>query len=256
MQGNLIDGLINNDKLLRFIDIVIIVWIVLDIIVLTSMYFINLDSIYTMIVIFDTALCAVLFIEFVLKLHSKKNKIEYVKGDWKGVTVDIIAMLPYELLTFGSFGFVRLLRLVRIFALFGKGRRNVYNFIDKTNLNYILFTLLIIVCAGSIAMLVLESSPVDEINTPLDALWYVVTTITTVGYGDTVPMSNGGRVLGILLMIVGVVFFSLLTASLSSYFMRGIESEEERLKNRIVSMEDSINEMRNEMKELKDMLKK
>jgi hypothetical protein len=38
--------------------------------------------------------------------------------------------------------------------------------------------------------------------------------------------------------------------------MRGIESEEEELKNRIVSMEDSINEMRNEMKELKDMLKK
>ena len=38
--------------------------------------------------------------------------------------------------------------------------------------------------------------------------------------------------------------------------MRGIESEEEELKNKIVSMEDSINEMRNEMKELKDMLKK
>jgi hypothetical protein len=38
--------------------------------------------------------------------------------------------------------------------------------------------------------------------------------------------------------------------------MRGIESEEEELKNKIISMEDSINEMRNEMKELKDMLKK
>ncbi len=238
MQGNIIDSLINNDKLLRFIDIIVIVWIVLDIIVLTSMYFINLESIYTMIVIFDTALCVVLFVQFVLKLHSKKNKMEYVKSDWKGVTIDIIAMLPYELLTFGSFGLVRLLRLVRIFALFGKGRRNVYNFIDKTNLNYILFTLLIIVCAGTIAMLVLESSPVDQINTPLDALWYVVTTITTVGYGDTIPMSVGGRVLGIVLMIVGVVFFSLLTASLSSYFMRGIESEEEELKNKIVSMED------------------
>ena len=44
MQGNLIDGLINNDKLLRFIDVIVIVWIVLDIIVLTSMYFINLGQ--------------------------------------------------------------------------------------------------------------------------------------------------------------------------------------------------------------------
>ena len=108
----------------------------------------------------------------------------------------------------------------------------------------------------SIAILVLESSPTDEINTPLDAVWYVISTITTVGYGDTIPMSFGGKILGILLMIVGVDFFSLLTASLSWWFMRGIESEEVELKTKIVSMEESINEMRSEIKEFKELLKK
>ena len=56
-------------------------------------------------------------------------------------------------------------------------------------------------------------------------------------------------------MIVRVVFFSLLTAALSSWFMRGIETEEEDLKNKIISMEISMNEMKSEIKEFKELLK-
>jgi voltage-gated potassium channel len=256
MFGNGLDSESVNDRIHRIIDFVIIIWIVADIILLTSTFFINLDNVYYLIVIFDTALCAVLIAQFILNLNSKENKMQYIREDWKGVLVDVIAMMPYELFTFGSFGIFRLLRLVRIFALFGKGKKNIYTFIEKTKLNYIFMTLLIIIVAGSIAILVFESSPTDEINTPMDAAWYVISTITTVGYGDTVPVSFGGRILGIILMIVGVVFFSLLTASLSSWFMRGIESEEEELKNKIVSMEKSMSEMRSDIKEFKELLKK
>ena len=53
-------------------------------------------------------------------------------------------------------------------------------------------------------------------------------------------------------MIVGVVFFSLLTATLSSWFMRGIETEEEDLKNRIRGLEISMNEMRLEIQEFRN----
>ena len=102
----------------------------------------------------------------------------------------------------------------------------------------------------------LESSPGTEITTPLDALWYVMATITTVGYGDYTPLTYDGKVFGIMLMVVGVVFFSLLTASLSSWFLRGIESEEEELKNKIGSMENSMNELKSEIKEIKEILKK
>jgi voltage-gated potassium channel len=97
---------------------------------------------------------------------------------------------------------------------------------------------------------VLEGSPTDQIQTPLDAVWYVVSIITTVGYGNDLPVTFGGRILGIILMIVGVVFFSLLTATLSSWFMRGIETEEEMLKNKIINMEITMNEMKSEIKEL------
>ncbi len=244
------------EKLSRIKDLIIIILVLADIILLTLTYFINFYNFYLYIVIFDTGLCCILFVEFSYKLYRKEDKIHYLQEDWKGVIVDVLAMFPYELITFGSYGFIRLLRLVRIFALFGKGRRNIFNFVEKTHLNYIFFTLLIIVLAASIAILVLESSPTDEINTPLDAVWYVVSTITTVGYGDTVPMSQGGKILGIILMIVGVGFFSILTATLSTYFMRDIESGEKELKDQVQSLENSINEMRSEIEEFKELLKK
>jgi voltage-gated potassium channel len=196
------------------------------------MYFVDMNKFYNAIIIFDTGLCVVLFVQLVFKIRSHENKKQYIREDWIDVIIDIIAMMPYELLTFGSYGILRLLRLFRIFALFGKSRRNIFNFIEKTKLNYIFLSLLIIVIASSIAILVLKGSSTDQIQTSLDVVWYVVSTVTTVGYGNGLPVSFGGKILGIILMIVGVVFFSLLTATLSSWFMRGIETEKRFLKIR------------------------
>jgi voltage-gated potassium channel len=196
------------------------------------MYFVDMNNFYNAIIIFDTGLCVVLFVQLVFKIRSHENKKHYIREDWIDVIIDIIAMMPYELLTFGSYGILRLLRLFRIFALFGKSRRNIFNFIEKTKLNYIFLSLLIIVIASSIAILVLKGSSTDQIQTSLDVVWYVVSTVTTVGYGNGLPVSFGGKILGIILMIVGVVFFSLLTATLSSWFMRGIETEKRFLKIR------------------------
>lgn len=245
-----------NEEIKRIKEAIIIILIVVDIIIVTSLYFINvsLDT-YYMIVIFDTGLCIVLFIDFMYKISLEKNKMKYFKNNQKNTVIDIVAMMPYELLALGPFGFIRLLRLVRIVSLLGKGKKEIFNFLQKTKLNYLLFTFIIIICAGSITILVLEDSPIDKINSPIDAVWYVMATMSTVGYGDVTPESFGGKVIGIILMIVGVGFFSLLTATFSSWFMRDHETEEDKLKNKITNMEKSINEMKSEMKELKELLK-
>jgi len=52
-----------------------------------------------------------------------------------------------------------------------------------------------------------------------DALWWAVVTMTTVGYGDKVPLTTGGRLVGALLMFSGVVFLSVFTATVSSVFV-------------------------------------
>jgi len=139
------------ERISKIIDVIIIIWIIADIILLTSMYFINLSNFYYAIVIFDTGLCVVLFVQFALKIRSTKHKRQYFKEDWKGVTIDIIDMLPYELFTLGAFGFIRLLRLVRIFALFGKEKREIYNFIEKTKLNYIILSFGVFVLVSTLS---------------------------------------------------------------------------------------------------------
>jgi voltage-gated potassium channel len=73
----------------------------------------------------------------------------------------------------------------------------------------------------------------------LDTLWWALVTITTVGYGDVVPHSTLGRIVGLILMLSGVVLVSLFTATIASIFVErkikegeGLESLRE--KNQIV----------------------
>jgi voltage-gated potassium channel len=52
-----------------------------------------------------------------------------------------------------------------------------------------------------------------------DALWWAAQTVTTVGYGDVVPETSGGRLIGLFVMIVGVSSVSLITALVTSSFI-------------------------------------
>ncbi len=58
----------------------------------------------------------------------------------------------------------------------------------------------------------LESPQNPEVNEYLDALWWAFSTATTVGYGDIIPMTTLGKILGIFLMLVGTALFATYTA--------------------------------------------
>jgi voltage-gated potassium channel len=63
-----------------------------------------------------------------------------------------------------------------------------------------------------------------DFHTLGDALWWALVTLATVGYGDIVPHTAWGRIVGSVVIIVGVTFLSLLTATITSYF---VSSDEE-----------------------------
>jgi voltage-gated potassium channel len=79
--------------------------------------------------------------------------------------------------------------------------------------------------------------PEDGFETLGDSLWWAISTITTVGYGDRVPVTATGRVMGAMLMLVGLAFLGVIAASLAAYFGfdgtepadAAIASEEDRL---------------------------
>ena len=72
-----------------------------------------------------------------------------------------------------------------------------------------------------------RNAPSANIQTASDAVWYTIVTITTVGYGDKYPVTNPGRIVGVLIMIVGVGLFGVLTGFLANTFLSPSESKSE-----------------------------
>jgi voltage-gated potassium channel len=100
-----------------------------------------------------------------------------------------------------------------------------------------IFVELFLIIFGSVLTPLLEipyqpQAPIDNFN---DALWWSIITVTSVGYGDMYPLSAGGRVIGSLLAISGVVVFGVAISILSIYFTQ--KKEEYSLKKNLSTLE-------------------
>jgi voltage-gated potassium channel len=79
---------------------------------------------------------------------------------------------------------------------------------------------------GSLAVLNIEQyARGANITTGADAIWYVLVTISTVGYGDRFPVTNSGRVAGAVIIMIGVGIFGTFTGYLANVFLTPPEPE-------------------------------
>lgn len=69
------------------------------------------------------------------------------------------------------------------------------------------------------ATLVVEEDGGGNIDSFGDALWWAITTVTTVGYGDTFPVTPAGRGIAAFLMVAGIALFGVLTANIAAFFI-------------------------------------
>jgi voltage-gated potassium channel len=133
---------------------------------------------------------------------------------------------------------LRVLRSARAFALVRAARGTVIllravdavkDVINKHKLGYALLVAGAVVVGSGLLVATLEDSdPGRNIRTIPDGLWWAITTITTVGYGDRFPVTAAGRAIGAGVMVLGIGLFSLLAASLASFFVeRDLEKEQD-----------------------------
>ena len=94
-----------------------------------------------------------------------------------------------------------------------------------------IITVLVIIFS-SISILIVETAPDSNIKTAEDAVWWTFVTITTVGYGDKYPVTTEGRLIGIIVMVVGVGLFGTYTGYIASLFVSEGKKEDEK-KNEI-----------------------
>lgn len=73
----------------------------------------------------------------------------------------------------------------------------------------------------SVALYAAENGVNKAITGPLDALWWGLTTMTTVGYGDVIPTTSEGRIAAAVLMILGIGLYSAITATITSFLISG-----------------------------------
>jgi voltage-gated potassium channel len=105
---------------------------------------------------------------------------------------------------------------------------------------------LLLVLASSVAILQVENAQESNIRTASDALWWALTTITTVGYGDRYPITSEGRFVAALLMFAGVGLFGLFSGLLAAWFVAP-SSEQEH---------NELEALRVELREIRTLLEK
>lgn len=112
--------------------------------------------------------------------------------------------------------------LVRIALITVVGIRAISSiryFFKLRSVFYIASAVVLIVLAFGASMTAIEDNQANaNIDSLSDGLWWAVSTVSTVGYGDKFPVSTGGRVVAAALMFLGVALFSILTATLANSF--------------------------------------
>jgi voltage-gated potassium channel len=103
---------------------------------------------------------------------------------------------------------------------------------------------LLIIVTCSIAVIQFERPAGGNIATPEDAMWWAVSTMTTVGYGDRFPVTSEGRMIAIFLMAAGVGAFGTLSGLMASWFLspeaEEATSERDELKAMLVEIQAQL----------------
>jgi voltage-gated potassium channel len=153
----------------------------------------------------------ILALEYLGRLALATHRREFVRRTW----VDLIAVL---------IPFLRIFLFARIVPILG--HRAGGRLANRAALAAA-FLAVLVVSVGSVVMLwVEEGRPGSNIETLGESLWWAFVTVFTVGYGDYTPVTPAGRVLGVLLMFVGVGVIAIFTASVATRFLSARDSRQ------------------------------
>lgn len=180
--------------------------------------FMSSTDIRNVVYFIDLLLSAIFLLDFALRLRRAPDKGRYFFRQWGWA--DLLASLPLpQVKVLRIFRLVRVARIMRRYGLAAMGRSLFKDRAGSALLTLLLVGILVLEF-GSMLMIKLESGAPDaNIKTASDALWYVIVTMSTVGYGDRYPVTNGGRELGSFIIVVGVGIFGTLTGYLANLFL-------------------------------------
>ena len=123
--------------------------------------------------------------------------------------------------------FLRPLRLMRVISFGGLAIQKVAIGRQFAITFKVILTSIFVAYIAAVQITITERSVEgSNIKTFADGLWWAITTVTTVGYGDRYPTTSEGRFLAVLLMIVGISLIGVITASVAAWFVKISNNED------------------------------
>jgi voltage-gated potassium channel len=266
---------------------IIIFLIILDAIILILSVIANLmPATMEYISIFDLIVSIILLIGFLIVMSRTKLKYNYIKNNWHLIIVFI--PIYYIALSMGlssTLIILKILVIIKILALYlfaKKFAKQVIKYQEQTRLVYALAFFLTVLFLCSFIFYRVEHGVNPEVANYEDSLWFILQTITTVGYGDIIPVTGIGRLMGVISMFSALFLTSIITSvatfSLIQKFRSKTDSVAKRTResveivnnklddinnrlgvldcsNDIKEVKNDINDLKSEIDDLKDLIK-
>ncbi|MEY4133517.1 MAG: hypothetical protein RL592_1575 [Verrucomicrobiota bacterium] len=189
----------------------------------------------------DRLSCLIFLADIVVRWRREKWAAAFWRWGW----IDLLASIPFDP-AFRSLQAIRIYRFVRLIRVLKK----LNTLTSGTSLNEKLLALpgiaLVMVFFSTMLMVEVErAAPNATIKSGGDALWWALTTVTTVGYGDMYPVTTEGRIIAAVLMLIGIALFGAMSAIVTSKLILPKETRDhEELRHEIRSLHAEIKELR------------
>lgn len=193
----------------------------------------------TGILVGDIVVWAVFAIDLSIRTWLSEHRIRFLLEHPLDVLVVVVPVLrPLRIIRFGAL--LRPLMASGLLARDLRKRAAHWAFVGAA---------IVIVVATAIAGIV-ERGTEGGIENWGTVIWWALATITTVGYGDVVPVSSMGRILGALLMLIGIGVFGVLTANVAAWFVEQNQEAEQKQRDEVREAEQA--EVVEELQKLRD----
>lgn len=190
---------------------------------------------------YDLSIGVLILLDFILfRFRNRKNlgTFGFLRENW----AYLISLIPLFFICFNLFnlyqygliigviGITRLVALIKVLQIISS---QVLQYPKKTKLDYATIFLFLVLLIGSYIFFIAEKGVNPTVLNYESALWYAIVSMTTTGYGDIVPVTMIGHILGVLFILTGMGYVSLVTATLAYSFIDLFRKESRKAINNL-----------------------
>ena len=216
-----------NNKLARAIDIFIYSIIFITVIDHGLQTMDSMAEYHSYLESWETIPIVLFSIEYLLRVYSAPNRLKFLFSFWG--LVDIIALIPYYL---GLPADLREIRVLRFLSLlkYEPASKNISVAFNRIKKELIIFSILavFILYISAVGIYHFENpAQPDKFPDIFHSMWWAVATLTTVGYGDVFPITNGGKIFASLVVYVGLGLIALPAGLIGGAFSEAFSKNKE-----------------------------